>query len=112
MSKETIKMNSIRINRIGIKALLLNAEIDATANRNVIRKYWDKEDDAECRKALYKAHRNLAKTRKVIRECQRQLKATKLEIRKLNRQHDFRLRAAKEYVADMEKNYPKTSLLG
>ena len=112
MSKETIKMNSIRINRIGIKALLLNAELDAHANRNVIRKNWDKEDDAECRKALYKAHKGLSKARVVIRECQRQLRATKLEIRKLNRQHDFRLRAVKEHTDYVNETYPMTSLLG
>ena len=112
MSKETIKMNSIRINRIGLKKMLCDAEWTASCNRNTISENWDKEDDAECRKALYKAHKGLSKARVVIRECQRQLKATKLEMRKLNRQYDFRLRAAKEYVADMEKNYPKTSLLG
>ena len=105
-------MNSIRINRIGLKKMLCDAEWTASCNRTTIRENWDKEDDAECRKALYKAHKGLSKARVVIRECQRQLKATKLEMRKLNRQHDFRLRVAKEYVADMEKNYPKTSLLG
>ena len=112
MSKETVKMNSIRINRIGIKALLLDAEIGACANRNAIRKYWDKEDDAECRKALNKAHKGLSKARAIIRECQRQLRATKLEIRKLNRQHDFRLRAVKEHTDYVNETYPKTSLLG
>lgn len=112
MSKETVKMNSIRINRIGIKEVLEISEQMANHYRNTIRENWDKEDNAESRKTLYKAHRNLAKTRKVIRECQRQLKATKLEIRKLNRQHDFRLRAVKEHTDYVNETYPKTSLLG
>ena len=93
MSKETIKMNSIRINRIGIKGVLSMAEQTANDHRHIITKNWDKENDAECRKALYKAHRGLAKSRAIIRECQAQLRATKLELRKLNRQHDYRMSA-------------------
>lgn len=112
MSKETIKMNSIRINRIGIKEVLGISEQMAYHYRKTISENWDKEDNAECRKALYKAHRNLAKTRVVIRECQRQLRATKLEMRKLNRQHDFRLRAVKEHTDYVNETYPMTSLLG
>jgi hypothetical protein len=93
MSKETIKMKSIRITRIGIKEVLNMAEQAANDNRIIIAANWDKEDNAECRKALYKAHRSLAKYRAVIRECQHQLWATKRELRKLNRQHDMRLNA-------------------
>ena len=112
MSKETIKMNAIRINRIGLKKMLCDAEWTASCNRNTIRDNWDKEDDAECRKALYKAHKGLSKARVVIRECQRQLKTTKLEMRKLNRQHDFRQMAVKEHTDYVNETYPKTSLLG
>ena len=112
MSKETIKMNAIRINRIGIKEVLEISKQMANHYRKTISENWDKEDNAESRQTLYKAHRSLAKTRKVIRECQRQLKATKLEIRKLNRQHDFRQMAVKEHTDYVNETYPKTSLLG
>ena len=95
MSKETIRMNSIRINRIGIKKALADAEWVASANRHVIRENWDKEADADCRKALNKAHRSLSKARMIIRECQHQLRVAKLELRKLNRQHDLRVKAIK-----------------
>jgi len=93
MSKETIKMKSIRITRIGIKEVLNMAEQAANDNRIIIAANWDKEDNADCRRALFKAHRNLAKYRAVIRECQSQLRATKREIRRLNHQHDCHLRA-------------------
>jgi len=112
MSKETIRMNSIRINRIGIKSVLCDAEYAARCYRATIRENWDKEDFEECRKALNKAHRNLSKSRSIIRECQKQLKATKLEMRKLNRQHDLRMIAVKEHNDLMAEHYPKTSLLG
>lgn len=112
MSKETIKMKAIRINRIGIKKALADAEWVASANRHVILENWDKEDNAECRKALNKAHRGLSKARMVIRECQSQLRATKRELRKLNRQHDLRMIAVKEYNDSVADYYPKTSLLG
>jgi len=94
MSKETVKMKSIRITRIGIKEALRMTEQIANSQRLAITENWGKEDDAECRKALYKAHRRLAKSREVIRECQAQLRATKREIRKLNHVHDMLLKAA------------------
>lgn len=93
MSKETIKMNSIRVTRIGIKAVLQLRELSARMNRQVINSNWDKEDDDVARKALYKAHRGLAKDRVVINECQRQLRALKRELRKLNHQHDIHINA-------------------
>ena len=96
MSKETIKMNSIRIMRIGIKDLLFNAEYDSRIWRKTIAKNWDKEDDTECRKALYKAHKGLVKSRKIVRECQARLRDMKLEMKKLNRQHDMRIKALSE----------------
>ena len=77
MSKETIKMKSIRITRIGIKEVLNMAEQAANDNRIIIAAN----------------HRSLAKNRVVIRECQAQLRATKREIRRLNHQHDCHLRA-------------------
>ena len=52
MSKETIKMNSIRITRIGIKKALCDAEWAANCHRNVLRDNWNKDDDKEVRKAL------------------------------------------------------------
>lgn len=93
MSKETIKMNSIRIQRKGIKAVLYANEVIASTYRKTIRDNWDKEDDETARRALYKAHRGLAKSRLVINECQRQLRLTKRELRKLNRQYDIHLNA-------------------
>ena len=98
MSKETIKMNSIRIMRIGIKDLLFNAEQDSRIWRKTIAKNWDKEDDAECRKALYKAHKGLAKSRKIVRECQTKLGEMKREMKKLNRQHDLHANAVNDYI--------------
>ena len=112
MSKETIKMKSIRINRIGIKEVLNMAEQTANSHRHTIRENWDKEDNVECRRALYKAHRGLVKARMVIRECQSQLRATKRELRTLNRQHDFRQNAIRKHNKEMDEYYPKTSLLG
>ena len=91
MSKETIKMNQLRIMRIGIKEVLNMAEQTSISHRHTIQKNWDKEGDKECRRALYKAHRGLQKSRAIVRECQTQLRATKHEIRLLNKQHDFRV---------------------
>ena len=93
MSKETIKMNSIRIMRIGIKEVLNMAEQTANSHRHTIRENWDKEKgNKEARRALSKAHRGLVKAREVINECQMQLRLTKRELRKLNRQYDMRLK--------------------
>jgi len=100
MSKETIKMNSIRIMRIGIKAVLHTNEMSAEMNRQIIRSNWDKEGDTAARKALYKAHKALSRDRAIIRNCQEQLKATKLELRKLNRQHDIRTNAIASSMAE------------
>ena len=107
MSKETIKMNSIRIMRIGIKDLLFTAEQISRSWRSTIAENWDKEDDAECRKALYKAHKGLVKSRKIVRECQARLRDMKREMKKLNRQHDMRENAVK---ASTKERY-KTTLL-
>ena len=107
MSKETIKMNSIRIMRIGIKDLLFNAEQISRSWRSAIAENWDKENDAECRKALYKAHKGLVKSRKIVRECQARLGDMKREMKKLNRQHDMRENAVK---ARAKERY-KTTLL-
>ena len=94
MSKETIKMKSIRIQRIGIKEVLNMAEQTANSHRHTIRENWDKEKgNKEARRALSKAHRGLVKAREVINECQMQLRLTKRELRKLNCQHDMRLNA-------------------
>ena len=107
MSKETIKMNSIRIMRIGIKDLLFTAEQISRSWRSTIAENWDKENDAECRKALYKAHKGLVKSRKIVRECQARLGDMKREMKKLNRQHDMRENAVK---ARAKERY-KTTLL-
>lgn len=106
MSKETIKMNQIRITRIGIKEVLNMAEQTSVSHRHTIQENWDKEDDKDCRRALYKAHKGLAKSRAIVRECQAQLRATKREIRRLNYLHDFRLNVL------AENQYERTSLLG
>ena len=98
MSKETIRMNSIRIARIGIKEVLNQAEQASISYRQTIRENWDKEGDKECRKALYKAHKGLSKSRAIVRECQAQLRVTKREIRKLNYQHDMRTSAVNHYI--------------
>ena len=93
MSKETIKMKQIRLVRIGLKEVLILTEQMANSHRHTITENWDKErSDKEARKALYKAHRGLAKAREIINECQRQLWATKRELRKLNHQHDMRVK--------------------
>lgn len=103
MSKETIKMQQIRLTRIGLKEVLKMAEQTANSHRRTIRKNWDKENDKEARRALYKAHKGLVKARVVINECQRQLLTTKREIRKLNHQHDIHIKAvalAKEALSN------------
>ena len=106
MSKETIKMNQIRITRIGIKEVLNMAEQVSNSHRHTIQENWDKEDDKDCRRALYKAHKGLAKSRAIVRECQAQLRAYKREMKRLNQQHDFRLKVL------AENQYERTSLLG
>ena len=105
MSKETIKMNQLRITRIGIKEVLNIAEQTSISHRHTIQENWDKEDDKECRKALYKAHRGLVKSRAIVRECQTQLRATKREMRNLNKQHDLikNAVASAEYIAKQVK---------
>ena len=108
MSKELKKMREVRIQRNGVKAVMLANEVVALTNRQIIRELWDKEDKAENRKALYKAHKSLAKARVNINECQRILKAMKLQLKKLNRQHDICVRAVNEHI----NGYNQTSLLG
>lgn len=93
MSKETIRMNQVRLMRIGIKEVLSMAEQTSNSYRHTITENWDKEGDRESRRALNKAHRGLVKSRKVVRECQSQLRALKQELKKLNAQHDFRVKA-------------------
>ena len=78
------------------------AEQVSNSHRHTIRENWNKEDDKDCRKALYKAHRGLAKSRAIVRECQAQLRATKREIRRLNYLHDFRLNAIAEHRSIFE----------
>ena len=93
MSKETEKMNSIRITRRAVKTLLtINSGLSLEC-RKIIKEYWDKEDNAECRKALNKAHKELSKRRAIVRECQKQLKDIKFTLRKLNHQHDIHVKA-------------------
>ena len=98
MSKETIKMNSIRVTRSGIKEILNKHEQLSLSHRAVINENWDKDDDPNCRRALFKAYRGLKKSRAIVRECQHQLRATKDEMRKLNRQHDIRNEAVNHYI--------------
>ena len=96
MSKETIKMREIRLMQKSIKMSLMAYEHTASVNRIAIGNFWDKEDDAESRKKLYKAHRGLTKARNSIKICQCQLRDLKRDLRKLNRQHDFRMRVLEE----------------
>lgn len=98
MSKETERMRQIRVNRIGIREVLIMAEQMSNSHRHTIAENWDKENDKECRKSLYKAHRGLAKSRAIVRECQKQLRESKRELRKLNRQHDIRNNAVTNYI--------------
>ena len=86
-------MKQIRLVRVGLKEVLTMAEQTANSHRHAIAENWDKErSDKEARKAIYKAHRGLAKAREIINECQRQLWVTKRDLRKLNHQHDMRVK--------------------
>lgn len=112
MSKETNEMRVLRMTRIGIKSVLAENEWLANSCRIIIRDNWDKEEDKECRRKLYKAHTTLSKARSNIKICQTQLRDIKHGIRALNRQHDFRVNAVREHQKAMADAYPKTSLLG
>lgn len=101
-------MREVRIQRNGVKAVMLANEVVASMNRKTITALWDKESDPKSRKNLYKAHKALAKARVNINECQRILKNMKVQLKKLNRQHDIRVKAVSEHL----EGYNQTSLLG
>jgi hypothetical protein len=113
MSKETVKMRKIRIERIALKKAVRESEQLIVAKRNEIQEAWPHRDtNKEAMKAIRKCGRIIGRERENLRAYRSMLKSTKHEIRKLNRQHDFRFTAVREHQVAMAEAYPKTSLLG
>ena len=97
MSKETIKMRKIRIERIALKKAVRESEQLIIAKRNEISEAWPHRDtNKEAMKAIRKCERIINRERENLRTYRLMLKTTKHEIRKLNRQHDFRLNVLNE----------------
>jgi hypothetical protein len=97
MSKETIKMRKIRIERIALKKAVRESEQLIIAKRNEIQEAWPHRDtNKEAMKAIRKCGRIIGRERETLRTYRALLKSTKHEIRKLNRQHDFRMSVINE----------------
>ena len=92
MSKETIKMRKIRIERKALKKAVRESEQLIIAKRNEISEAWPHRDtNKEAMKVIRKCGRIINRERENLREYRSLLKTCKLEVRRLNRQHDFRM---------------------
>lgn len=97
MSKETVKMRKIRIERIALKKAVRESEQLIIAKRNEISEAWPHRDtNKEAMKAIRKCGKIIGRERENLRTYRLMLKTTKHEIRKLNRQHDFRMMVLSE----------------
>ena len=104
MSKETIKMRTLRLERVSLKKSLAESEAKVRTQRNIIRESWkyiDEEDEA------FKTIKKCGRIIKCEKERQKVfsglLRATKYAIRKLNRQHDMRNNAVNYYILHQMK---------
>lgn len=99
MSKETIKMNQIRLERIALKKALKESEQKVIEHRHAVAEAWPHRDtNKEAFKAIKKHGRIIGKERATLRAYRALLRATKDEIKKLNRQHDIRNAAINHYL--------------
>ena len=104
MSKETIKMRTLRLERISLKKSLAESEANVRTQRNIIRESWkyrDTEDEAF--KTIKKCGRIIKREKERLKVYRGLLRATKDAIRKLNRQHDMRNNAVNYYILHQMK---------
>ena len=100
MSKETVKMRTLRLERISLKNSLRQSEANVRTQRNIIGEAWPHRDtNEEAFKTIKKCGRIIKREKAKLRDYRLLLKATKGEIRKLNRQHDIRMAAIRENEA-------------
>ena len=113
MSKETIKMRELRIQRIALKKALRETEQSVSAHRVTISELWPHRDtNKEAFKGMKKHCRAVKKEKEALKVYRAMLRTTKDEIKRLNRQHDIHVNAIAEHKKYIEEKYPKTSLLG
>ena len=99
MSKETIRMRKLRLERIALKKALRESEIRVWDNRRMVGENWEQRDTSkEAFRAIKKYGRIIAKERDKLKAYRGLLRSTKDEIKKLNRQHDIRMRVLAEKV--------------
>ena len=92
MSKETIRMRKIRLERIALKKALRESENKVVENRRMVGENWEQRDTSkEAFRAIKKYGRIIAKERDKLKAYRGLLRSTKDEIKKLNRQHDIRM---------------------
>ena len=97
MSKETIRMRKLRLERIALKKALRESENKVVENRRMVGENWEQRDTSkEAFRAIKKYGRVIAKERDKLKAYRGLLRSTKDEIKKLNRQHDIRMRAIAE----------------
>jgi hypothetical protein len=97
MSKETIRMRKLRLERIALKKALRESENKVVENRRMVGENWEQRDTSkEAFRAIKKYGRIIAKERDKLKAYRGLLRSTKDEIKKLNRQHDIRMSALAE----------------
>ena len=99
MSKETIKMRKLRLERIALKNSLRESEARVVAHRQAIGEAWPHRDtNKEAFKLIKKHGRFIQREKERMKDYRLLLRNTKDEIRKLNRQHDLRNNAVTNYI--------------
>lgn len=104
MSKETVKMRTLRLERISLKKSLAESEERVRTQREVIGTAWphrDTNDDAF--KTIKKCGRIIKREKERLKVYRGLLRSTKDAIRKLNRQHDMRNNAVNNYIQHQMK---------
>jgi len=109
MSKETIKMRELRIQRVALKKALRETEQSVSAHRVTIGELWPHRDtNKEAFKGFKKHSRAVKKEKEALKVYRALLRSTKDEIKRLNRQHDMHENAVLEHL----HGYNQTGLLG
>lgn len=104
MSKETIKMRALRLERISLKNSLSQSEAVVRTQRNIIGEAWPHRDTNEdAFKTIKKCGRIIKREKERMKVYRGLLRSTKDSIRKLNRQHDMRNNAVNYYILHQMK---------
>ena len=104
MSKETIKMRTLRLERISLKKSLAESEAVVRTQREVIGEAWPHRDTNEdAFKTIKKCGRIIKREKERLKVYRGLLRSTKDAIRKLNRQHDMRNNAVNYYILHQMK---------